>query len=241
MPAPAPSPLALGAVSVAAVSAAGAGAWLGAARPAGAGRLAGWAGALAAGVMLGVGYALMAPALVRADVAATGGAAAAIVGSHLLRAGRTAGARSATRAVRDSALHSAAEGVALGAALAVGGGFGLALAWAIVGHNAAEGLGLGARLRADGWTPARAGRAALLARGGQLALGALTVGVLAVQPALVAAALGAGFGALLYLVIAELLPEAYHAGGRTGIAVVVSLAAGLVALLGGRTLPGAGG
>ncbi|MBK8002727.1 MAG: hypothetical protein IPK12_02015 [Gemmatimonadetes bacterium] len=44
--------------------------------------------------------------------------------------------------------------------------------------------------------------------------------------------IGASFGSLLYLIIAELLPQSYRLAGRTAIAVVVSLAAGMVALMG---------
>ena len=65
------------------------------------------------------------------------------------------------------------------------------------------------------------------------AVGALLALRLAI-PAALPWALGASFGALLYLVVAELLPESYRQTGRTGIAVVFSVAAGIVALLGGR-------
>ena len=51
-------------------------------------------------------------------------------------------------------------------------------------------------------------------------------------PALLPWCIGAAFGAMLYLIVAELLPQSYREVGRTGIAVVVSLAAGMVALMG---------
>jgi hypothetical protein len=39
---------------------------------------------------------------------------------------------------------------------------------------------------------------------------------------------------LLYLIVAELLPQSYRQAGRTAIAIVFSFAAGVVAFLGGR-------
>jgi hypothetical protein len=71
---------------------------------------------------------------------------------------------------------------------------------------------------------------------GQRSLAVTTLALLRVAPALLPAALGAGFGALLYLVLAELLPASYLPAGRTSIALVVILAAGIVALLGGGAL-----
>lgn len=252
-----PPALSLLSASLAAVAAAAGGAWVGAQRPATASSLAGWASALAAGVMLGVGYALMAPAVQRADVAATVGAALGTLVSHVLRERTTADPVAAAAmapeaaawprpraALRASALHAAAEGVAVGAALAAGGAFGLALAWTVVAHNAAEGLALGALLARepadDGGEPARApaaaARAAALARTSQVVLAGATFALLGARGDLLPWALGAGFGALFYLVLAELLPAAYAVAGRTGIAVIVTLAAGLVALLGGGAL-----
>ena len=47
---------------------------------------------------------------------------------------------------------------------------------------------------------------------------------------LLAPLLGASFGALVYLCFADLLPESYRLSGRSSIAVVVTIAAGIVAL-----------
>jgi zinc transporter ZupT len=52
-------------------------------------------------------------------------------------------------------------------------------------------------------------------------------------PPLLGPLLGASFGALVYLCFAELLPDSYRTVGRSSIAVVVTVAAGVVALVSG--------
>lgn len=226
-------------LSSAAVGAAGLGAAVGARRGGLSAAALGWAGASAAGLMLGVAYALVAPGVAQAPWAAALGAALACVALWLPQARTPDVPRDARAAVRASALHSAAEGVAVGAALALGARFGLVLALTLVVHNLSEGAVLGAALRDEGHGRAAAARAATLARGGQVLFALLTGALVAAQPAALPWALGAGFGALVYLLFAELLPDSYVAVGRTGIALVVSIGLGIVALLGGGARGGA--
>ena len=224
-------------LSGAAIAAAGLGAALGAGRrltPA----LVGWAGASAAGLMLGVAYALVSASLASSPLASAGGAALAVLLLHAAHAGAgsdagTIPAPSARAAVLASAIHSAAEGLAVGAAVALGPAFGVVLALTLVVHNVSEAAVLGAALRDEGRGPLTAATEAALARAGQVALAVATLALVVAVPATLPWALGAGFGGLLYLLFAELLPDSYQVVGRTGIAVVVSLAAGIVALIGG--------
>ena len=74
---------------------------------------------------------------------------------------------------------------------------------------------------------------AIGARAAQILMALVAYYVATSSPTALAATLGFAFGSLVYLCIAELLPEAYHTAGRTSIAVVASVAAGVVALLGG--------
>ena len=183
--------------------------------------------------MLGVGYALVSASIGPAPLATTGGAVAAIALLYLAHDRPAVVAPLDARgAVRASALHSASEGVAIGAAVTLGASFGLVLALALVVHNVSEGAVLGVALRDEGRSVGAAARAATLARAAQVALALATHALLVAVPAALPWALGAGFGALLFLLFAELLPESYVGAGRTGIAVAVSLAAGIVALLG---------
>lgn len=194
----------------------------------------GWANASAAGLMLGIAYAVLSVALGIGAISATIGAA---IGVCLVHAFGLVGdaPESPRRAVAASALHSAAEGIAIGAAAASSVAFGTFLVATFAFHNLSEGAVLGSTLAGVGRTPGAAARAATLARTGQPLVAVATLLAVGAWPALLPWTLGVAFGALVYLVLAELLPSSYRTSGRTSIAVVVSVAAGIVALLGGRT------
>lgn len=229
-------PLVAGWAALAALAAA-----LGAFLPAGQGtsgsRPLAVASALAAGAMLGVGYPLMSLGLARGGVAATLGALAGVAApwaTHvLLGVGGGDPAARTGRAVAAGALHSAPEGIAIGAAMAVGTRFGLFLVATLAIHNVWEVEVLSARLRAAGRSRGRAALLGILTNLPQPAFAVLAFALARAVPASLPPLLGLGFGALTYLALAELLPESYEAAGRTSIAVVVSVAAGVVALLGG--------
>jgi zinc transporter ZupT len=233
-------------LSLAAALAAGPGSLLGS-RPWMASQGVGWATATAAGFMLGIGYVLLSAGQMMAPAATLLGAAAGVglmrVADGVPGAPRTGSDVARVSAppptdrgvIRGNALHSAAEGLAIGAAAAAASslaGF-LLLTFAI--HNVSEGAVLGALLKARSWRDGPAALAAVFARSTQPLMAVVTLLVLGAAPGLLPWCLGAAFGALFYLIVAELLPQSYRYAGRTGIALVVSLAAGMVALM-GRTL-----
>lgn len=212
-------------------------------RPAGVRRALGVAAAAAAGMMLGAGYASLSAGLAQAPLSALIGASLGIVALRLLDPGTLLTAvvvdeplppESARVATTAGALHSAAEGVAIGAAAAVNAWFGLFLVLTFAVHNVSEGAMLCSALGAAGWTVRRAMSAVLLTRLGQPVLAAVAFTLAGAAPATLPWLLGASFGALLYLIIAELLPQSYLQAGRTAIALVFSVAAGVVSLLAGR-------
>jgi zinc transporter, ZIP family len=249
---PAATPSAVILLALVATLAAGGGAFLGVERIGSARRRDGraepaeralaWANAFAAGLMLGIAYAVLTAGSALAPI---GGTIAAAVGVALVHvAGRRTrapseigggGHRGARRAVAASALHSAAEGIAIGAAAALDVEFGLFLVLTFAVHNVSEGAVLGSALASGGRGAWPAAGAATLARTGQPIAAALALAVVRAAPRLLPEALGLAAGALVYLVLAELLPSSYRRTGRTSIAVVVSVAAGIVALLGGGT------
>lgn len=219
------------------------GAFLGLRHLTGSGRLLGLAGALSAGMMLGVGYASLTAGLAEAPLAALLGAGLGVIVARLLDAAPVVAhalkpgdviPTDARAATAQSALHSAAEGVAIGAAAAVDAWFGLFLVATFAIHNVSEGAVLGDMLNAARWTTSRTVVSSFVTRLAQPALAgaafALAGAVHATHPWM----LGASFGALLYLIVAELLPQSYQQAGRTAIALVFSAAAGVVAALGGR-------
>jgi ZIP family zinc transporter len=231
-------------LSLAAALAAGLGSLIGA-RPWAASHAVGWATAVAAGLMLGIGHVLLSVGQGMAPAATLFGAAAGLAlmrladGVSLAPAGAAVAARVSGPPATDlglilgSVLHSAAEGVAIGAAAAVGAPLADFLLVTFALHNVSEGAVLGAGLTGRGRRAAPAAGMAVLARASQPLVAVPATLLLRAAPALLPWCLGASFGALLYLIVAELLPQSYRQVGRTGIAMVVSLAAGMVALIGG--------
>ncbi|MBK7351096.1 MAG: hypothetical protein IPI38_06590 [Gemmatimonadetes bacterium] len=206
----------------------------------------GWATAAAAGLMLGIGYVLLAAGQARAPAATLLGAFVGLLAIRLADSGPVARAGEAAATARlsapadtdageilASALHSAAEGVAIGAAAGVSDPLARFLLLTFAIHNVSEGAVLGALLTRRGWRAGAASGMAVLARTTQPLVAVSVVYLVAAVPGALPWLLGASFGALLYLIVAELLPQSYRLAGRTAIAVVASIAAGIVALMGG--------
>ncbi len=128
--------------------------------------------------------------------------------------------------------HSAIEGVAIGAAMWVSVPLGIAVALTMAIHNVPEGMVLAAVLRASGVSVAHAGRLTATSNVGQVFLAISTYAVIDVAPAITPAVHGAAVGALLFLVMSDLLPQAYRQSGHNGIAVAASIAMGMVVFLG---------
>lgn len=137
------------------------------------------------------------------------------------------------------ALHSAAEGVAIGVAFLVEPALGIFVAGALALHNVGEAMILTDAVLTDG--PAGSGggpatplRAAGLAVATNLPQPLLALVAFALHPLLAGflpAALGFAAGSLLFLVLTELLPGAYPRLRHDGVAAVVGIGAGAVVLL----------
>ena len=113
-------------------------------------------------------------------------------------------------------VHSIPEGIAIGVGFATGNfHFGLIMAIAIGVHNIPEGIAVSLPLKKGGSSTPRCAWASILT--------SLPQPILAAPAALLAwffepfLPLGLGFagGAMLYLVVAEMLPEAIEEGGKT--------------------------
>jgi zinc transporter ZupT len=204
----------------------------------------GWANAVAAGLMLGVAYVLMAAGLPPTPAL---GAAGAVLGiGFLYWTHGVAGTRELDqdrlgdpapeygyRLLLVNTLHAAPEGVAIGVAMTLRPSLGGFMALAIAVHNVPEAAVLAAVLKSRGLTVVRAAGAAAATRVSQVLFAVTTFAVADAAPALVPWALGVAVGALLYLVMAELLPHCYRQAGHTSIALVAVLAMGMVVLLAG--------
>jgi zinc transporter ZupT len=204
----------------------------------------GWANALAGGLMLGSAYVLSETGIRLDPLTATLGAAIGVLftyGTHraadvedldlnkLDETEPTYGAK----VLLVSFLHSASEGVAIGVAMAVDLSFGVFLAVAIAVHNIPEATILCAVLRSRGVRLALGSALSVAMNSGQVLLAVSVYAVVTAAPAATPAVLGFGFGALVYLVLVEMLPESYRQAGTTTIAVLTSLAMGVLILLHG--------
>ncbi len=192
----------------------------------------GWANALAAGMMLGAGYLIMDAALERATLLTSAAAAVGVIATFLVHWLLGIGSRPVI-AYTASAVHSAAEGIAMGGAMALSWAFGLFVVLTFALHNISESAVVISTLEQGGYARGRATLLAITARITQIVLAVATYFVAITSDVALSVTLGASFGGLVYLSIAELLPDAYHTAGRTSIAVVASVTAGVVAILGG--------
>ncbi|MEE8367497.1 MAG: ZIP family metal transporter [Thermoanaerobaculia bacterium] len=204
----------------------------------------GWIGgayALASGLMLGAGYLLMGRGLDEGALPAVAGVVIGIGYSHSIRyfAGLEALDDEAAKGrseygyklILQSVLHSAAEGVAIGVAMVVELKLGVFVALALAIHNIGEGMVL-----ADQLSPhrARLRQAAALAVACKVSQPLLALAAFALSPVLTGflpSALGFAAGALVLLVLTELLPNSYHRSPAVSVALIVGVSAGAVVLL----------
>jgi zinc transporter ZupT len=193
--------------------------------------------------MLGVAYALVSVGLPGSPMHAAAGAllgigflgwARSVGGGDLdIEALNEASPAYGYRLLLANAMHAAPEGVAIGAAMAVAPDLGLFTAIAIALHNIPEAAVLSTMLIPRGLLRRHAAGLAVAVNVNQVLLAVVTFAIVRAAPAVLPWALGIAFGALVYLVIADLLPQCYRQAGRTGIAVVTVLAMGIVVALGG--------
>jgi len=206
----------------------------------------GGASALAAGLMLGAGYLLMERGLDLGTWAAVAGGGVGVL--YTLAARFFTGLHDPHPAENPSpedgsdrdptslvllqhGLHAAAEGVAIGVAMTLNLRLGVFVALALAAHNVGEALALSDLLVSRG---ASAGRATGLAVAINLPQPVLALAAFALGPVLAGflpASLGFAAGALAFLVLTELVPEAYAQTGKGAVALMVSSTAGTVILL----------
>ncbi|MFQ5889021.1 MAG: ZIP family metal transporter [Gemmatimonadota bacterium] len=206
-------------------------------------RWVGWASALAAGMMLGAAYMLMAVKGARPIPEAAGAALGILFIAWTHAVTRTSDLDLRRLSEQEPAygyqvvlidtLHSASEGVAIGLAAVVDLSFGLVMAFAMAVHNIPEATILGAVLRAGGVRLGEAAGLAVATNLSQILLAVATFAVVSAAPGVLPWGMGFAAGALLNLVMVELLPESYREAGHTSIALVTSVALGLVVLLNG--------
>jgi ZIP family zinc transporter len=202
----------------------------------------GWANALAAGLMMGVAYTLLTAGL--GDALAQGGVGA-LLGIVFVRVTHAvtetgeldlarldeAGPEYGYKVLLADTLHAAHEGIAIGAAMGISLPLGISMAVALGVHNVPEAMILGRVLTRRGAGLLQASGLAVAAHINQVLLAVVTFAVTGAAPALLPWVTGFSVGALLYLLLVELLPESYRQAGHTSIALVTLVALGMVVLL----------
>lgn len=127
-------------------------------------------------------------------------------------------------------VHSIPEGIAIGVGYATGEyGFGLLLALAIAIHNIPEGTAIALPLHARGVSVSRCAGLAILSSVPQPIAAVPAYLLVSVFQPLLPAALGFAGGAMILLVVAEMLPEAFQTTSRYRTAW--SFVAGMCAML----------
>jgi zinc transporter ZupT len=197
-------------------------------------RWIGWANALAAGLMLGAAYTLTVAGL---DRWVLGGAAGALLGIDIeLNHPDQTAPEYASKVFLRNTLHAAPEGIAIGAAMAVNLTFGIFMAIAMAVHNIPEGTALCAALQRR-HRLLTGSLESVAANVPQILFAVLTFALVPAAPGLLPCALGFAAGTLVYLVMVDPLPESYRQAGQTSIALVTSVAIGVVVLLNGLVVP----
>ncbi|MGD8328754.1 MAG: ZIP family metal transporter [Acidobacteriota bacterium] len=169
-----------------------------------------------AGALLGVGFILLAQRfLAERDVE--------------IEEVQSADARRMILIVVVMTVHSMAEGIAVGAAFGGGRDLAILITAAIAVHNIPEGLAISAVLRPRGTSILKCAWWSFFSSIPQplLAVPAFLF-VEAIQPAL-PYGLGFAAGAMIFMVLVELLPEAYEEGRRPAVGLLVS--SSLVAMI----------
>lgn len=204
----------------------------------------GWANALAAGMMLGAAYVLLVAGLSPSHsvVPIAAGTVLGIgfvwwthaaAGTEELSLNRLddPGPTYGYQVLLANSLHSASEGIAIGTAMALSLPFGIFVALAIAAHNVPEATVLCAILTGRRVSVANAAGLAVASNVGQILLAIVTFAIVDAAPAVLPWALGFAVGALIQLVMVELLPESYRQAGHRTIALVAIVAMGFVVLL----------
>lgn len=213
-------------------------------RPAPPVRWMGWSNALAAGLMLGAAYALMVAEVDRISPAGIVGVVLGMAFVNRLHAAsgtsdmdlnRTDGTEPeyGYQVLLINAFHAGSEGVAIGAAFSVSVPFGVFMALAIAVHNIPEGMVLTSILLARKVRLLDAAGLAVATNASQVLMAIVVFALAGAAPGLLPWALGFAAGSLVYLVMAELLPQCYSQAGHTSIALVTIVAMGIVILLRG--------
>jgi ZIP family zinc transporter len=206
-------------------------------------RVVAYSNAVAAGLMLGASFGLVSEGTLYGRAGTLGGVVVGVVfilltqrllGEHpdeelMFTAGRGTGTRRMLLMMVVMTVHSFSEGVAVGVSFGGGATLATLITLAIAIHNIPEGVAITAVMRPQGVSVPRCAAWSIVSSLPQplMAVPALLF-VEAFQSAL-PWGLGFAAGAMILMVLVELLPEAFNQGRRSAVATVAAVS--LVAMV----------
>lgn len=204
-------------------------------------RVLGWAGAVAAGIMLAASFRLVNEgiefSLARSLLGLLAGLALIAVGRSRLAArgeleiGELEGANAlkALLIVGVMTVHSFAEGIGVGVSFGDRQSFGVFISFAIAIHNIPEGMAISLVLIPRGVKPWKAMLLSMASSVPQPLLGVPAFLFVETFRTFLPVGLGIAGGAMIWMVVSELLPDAYkHARKKERVATIAVVAAGLM-------------
>lgn len=200
-------------------------------------RAVAFAGAIAAGLMLGASFGLLAEGTRRGGWETFIGANAGVLfilltqwlldgrGEPGIAGARRSGRRRMMLIVIVMTVHSFSEGVAVGVSFGGGAALGIGIAIAIAVHNIPEGLAISAVLRPQGKSIAACAWWSVFSSLPQPLMA--VPAYLFVEHFTRALPYGLGFaaGAMVFMILVELLPEAYEQAHGSSVALLSSMTA----------------
>lgn len=203
-------------------------------------RVIAWSNALAAGLMLGASFGLVAEGTAygrpQTLVGALIGVLFILITQRILgdeneeevvveAVQGNAGGKTMLLMVVVMTVHSFSEGVAVG--VSFGGGITLAtvITVAIAIHNIPEGVAISAVLRPQGVSTLKCAGWSIFSSLPQPLMAVPAFLFVETFRAVLPYGLGFAAGAMVYMVLVELLPEAFHQGRRAAVATLASVAA----------------
>lgn len=199
----------------------------------------GGAYALSGGAMLGVGYLLMSRGLESATLAVVLGAVLGVVYTLWVRfyAGLdnlddpSGDSEHGFKIILQDTLHASAEGVAIGAAMALEMPLGIFLALALAVHNIGEAMVLTDLLNRRGVTVGQAAGLTVVTNVMQPLLAVVTFVLSPSFGAFFPGLVGFAAGSMVFLTLTELVPASYERADARLVALLLSAAAAVVVLL----------
>ncbi len=194
-----------------------------------------YSNALAAGLMLGASFGLMSEGTDAGAAQTVTGGLVGVLGILAVRRWlrdrpvafggvRGAGARPMVLLIIVMTAHSFSEGVAVGVSFGGGAALALAITIAIAVHNIPEGLAISAVMRARGQSVVACAAWSVFSSLPQPLMA--VPAYLLVETARPVLPFGLGFaaGAMAFMVLDELLPDAFEQGSKPVVAILVSVA-----------------